>query len=100
MQPGRIRHTVTFRLRHEAGSPEEEAFLAEAATLGSIPGVDAFEILRQVGQKNDFDWGISMEFADAAAYEAYNTHPAHVRFVEERWIPEVEDFLELDYAEE
>src|SRR4249919_278345 len=98
MHPDCIRHTVTFRLRHGAGSPEAAAFLAEAETLGSIPGVEAFEILRQVGKKNDFDYGISMEFADAAAYEAYNTHPDHVRFVEGRWMPEVDDFLELDYA--
>ena len=99
MQPSRIRHTVAFRLRHGAGSPEEESFLDEAATLAAIPGVEAFEILRQVGEKNDFDYGISMEFADRAAYEGYNTHPSHVRFVETRWIPEVADFLEIDYAE-
>src|SRR5207248_2677717 len=98
MQPNRIRHTVTFRLHHAPGSPEADAFLTEAATLGSIPGVEAFEVLRQVGEKNDFDYGLSMEFADGAAYEAYNVHPAHVRFVEERWIPEVADFLEIDYA--
>jgi hypothetical protein len=39
-----------------------------------------------------------MEFADADAYESYNRHPDHVRFVEERWMNEVEDFLEIDYA--
>ncbi len=98
VQPGRIRHTVTFRLRHAAGSAEEAAFLAHAAELAVIPGVEAFELLRQVGAKNDFDYGISMEFAGPEQYEAYNAHPDHRRFVEERWKPEVEDFLELDYA--
>jgi hypothetical protein len=39
-----------------------------------------------------------MEFADRSAYELYNSHPAHVRFVGERWQSEVSDFLELDYA--
>jgi hypothetical protein len=39
-----------------------------------------------------------MEFADRAAYESYNAHPDHVRFVEERWDAEVLDFLEIDYA--
>ena len=39
-----------------------------------------------------------MEFADQAAYDGYNEHPAHVRFVAERWVPEVSDFLELDYT--
>ena len=39
-----------------------------------------------------------MEFADQAAYEAYNQHPDHVRFVQDRWLNEVEDFLEIDYS--
>ena len=40
-----------------------------------------------------------MEFADRAAYERYNEHPDHIRFVTERWLSEVRDFLELDYAD-
>ena len=38
-----------------------------------------------------------MEFADQGAYEWYNEHPDHVRFVQERWLAEVDDFLEIDY---
>ena len=98
MQPGRIRHTVSFSLRHPAGSGAERDFLAAAAVLREIPGVEAFDILAEVSPKNGFRFGISMEFADAAAYEAYNQHPDHMRFVEERWLSEVEDFLEIDYA--
>lgn len=97
MEPSRIRHTVAFRLHHPAGSPEEAAFLAEAETLSAIPGVESFEVLRQVGRKSGFAFGISMEFADQTAYDGYNAHPSHVRFVEERWLPEVAEFLELDY---
>ncbi len=98
MQPGRIRHTVSFRLRHPVGSDAERDFLAEAGRLSAIPGVEAFDVLAEVSPKNGFCFGISMEFADAAAYEAYNQHPAHVLFVEERWVDEVEEFLEIDYA--
>jgi hypothetical protein len=92
-----IRHTVVFRLKHPPGSQEERAFLAAADVLESIPGVETFEKLRQVGRKNGYAFGFSMEFADAAAYAAYNDHPEHLRFVKERWVPEVEDFLEIDY---
>ena len=99
MDSGRIRHTVAFRLRHRPGSAEEAAFLVDAERLGAIPGVEAFEILREVGEKNDFAFGISMEFADRAAYDGYNSHPDHVRFVDQRWAPEVADFLEIDYAQ-
>ncbi|MGE3830769.1 MAG: Dabb family protein [Parvibaculaceae bacterium] len=93
-----IRHTVVFRLKHKQGSKEEAAFLAEAQTLARIPGVERFEALRQVGKKNDYTYGLSMEFADEAAYEGYNTHPDHVRFVKERWMKEVDGFLEIDYT--
>ena len=98
MNGERIRHTVVFDLRRASGSPEEADFLAAAEQLGAIPGVEAFEVLREVSPKNDYRFGISMEFAGEAAYAAYNAHPDHVRFVEQRWLGEVSDFLEIDYA--
>ncbi len=93
-----IRHTVVFTLKHVAGSAAEVDFLKTAATLSAIPGVEKFENLKQVSPKNNFDYGLSMEFADQAAYDGYNTHPDHVAFVQNRWIPEVADFMEIDYT--
>ena len=98
MEPGRIRHTVAFTLRHEPGSAEAESFLADGTRiLTGIPGVEGFECLRQVSAKNPHQYGFSMEFADQAGYSAYNDHPDHVAFVAERWVPEVSDFLEADF---
>ena len=94
----RVRHTVSFDLHHAAASPEEADFLAAAERLAAVPGVEAFEVVREVSPKNGFRFGISMEFADEAAYAAYNAHPDHVRFVEQRWLAEVSDFLEIDYS--
>ena len=98
LAPGRIRHTVVFTPHHAEGSPEEASFLAAARALSAIAGVEAFEVLREVSPKNGYRYGISMEFADQAAYTAYNEHPDHVAFVQGRWIPEVADFLEVDYV--
>jgi hypothetical protein len=98
MVASRVRHTVAFTLVHEEGSAAEPDFLREAEHLTNIPGVEAFELLDEVSPKNRYRFGISMEFADRAAYDRYNEHPDHVRFVEERWVPEVSEFLELDYA--
>lgn len=93
-----IRHTVVFRLKHAAGSEAEREFLETAqAVLSAIPGVRAFERLRQVGKKNPYHFGFSMEFADQSAYDGYSNHPDHNRFVEDRWVPEVAEFLEIDY---
>ena len=94
----RIRHSVVFTLAHEAGSAREADFLRALTELASIPGVEAFELMHEVSPKNAFDHALTMEFADRAAYEAYNAHPEHTRFVESRWDGEVKDFLEVDTA--
>lgn len=93
-----IRHTVAFRLKHDRGSAAEAQFLSAALVLAKIPGVEAFEQLRQVSPKNDYAFGFSMEFADQAHYDAYNVHPDHVAFVRDRWMPEVAAFMEIDYV--
>ncbi len=93
-----IRHTVIFVLKHAHGSLQEKAFLRDARVLKEIPGVEKFEQLRQVSKKNDYEFGFSMEFKDQAAYNAYNVHPKHVAFVQDRWEREVERFLEIDYV--
>jgi hypothetical protein len=93
MDAQRIRHTVAFTLVHPAGSHEERDFLEAAERLATIPGVEAFELLAEVSPKNGYRFGISMEFADQTAYESYNGNPDHVRFVQERWLPEVSEFL-------
>ena len=98
MVANRVRHTVAFTLVHEDGSAEERDFLEAAEHLATIPGVEAFELLAEVSPKNGYRFGISMEFADRSAYDRYNEHPDHIRFVQQRWLAEVSEFLELDYA--
>ncbi len=98
LTPGRIRHTVAFALVHAQGSKQETEFLAAAARLAEVvPGVEAFEVLHEVSPKNPFVHGLSMEFADRAAYAAYDAHPEHIAFVQERWLEEVAEFQEIDY---
>jgi len=92
-----IRHTVAFKLVHPHNSPEEKAFLDAIMRLSSIPGVRNLELMKQTSAKNNFDYGLSMEFDTEKAYEEYNRHPDHVLFVSTYWITEVSDFLELDY---
>ncbi len=92
-----IRHTVVFKLKHAAGSEMELDFLRAAQKLAVIPSINNFECLRQVSEKNDFDFGLSMEFTSKEGYQAYNEHPDHLQFVQSRWIPEVAEFMEIDY---
>ncbi|TVY05386.1 Dabb family protein [Paenibacillus cremeus] len=93
-----IRHMVIFNLKYPKGSKEADKFLQDGKSiLTSIPVVQNFEVFRQVSVKNDYEYGFSMDFAGEADYEAYNEHPLHVQFVQERWNTEVERFLEIDF---
>lgn len=92
-----IRHTVSFRLKHSKGSIEEKRFFDVVEKLSSISTVKNFECLRQISPKTNFDFGISMEFENKAAYDFYSNHPDHLRFVQDTWLKEVDDFLEIDY---
>jgi heme-degrading monooxygenase HmoA len=94
---GRIRHGVVFTLKHAEGSPEEADFLKANAELAKIPGVEAFELMREVSPKNPYRYALTMEFASRDAYQAYNDHPDHQSFVNERWVNEVSDFMEIDF---
>jgi heme-degrading monooxygenase HmoA len=92
-----IRHTVVFKLIHPKDSPEEKVFLDAIKKLSTIPGVEKFELFKQTSKKNNYDYGLSMEFETAKAYEDYNQHPDHITFVQTYWIKEVKDFLEIDF---
>jgi hypothetical protein len=100
MNGNRIRHMVIFNLQSAQNSPESLHFLHDGEIiLQAIPGVENFEVLSQISPKNDYEYGFSMEFADMAAYQSYNNHPAHTSFVKNRWLPEVTRFLEIDFRE-
>ena len=67
---GRIRHSVVFTPTHAEGSDEEADLLAAIGRLAAIPGVEAFELMREVSPKNEYRYGLTMEFVDASAYQA------------------------------
>ena len=92
-----IHHSVVFRLKHEEGSTEESLFLSEARKLAVIKTVKNFKVLEQVSLKNNFTFGLSMDFSSEEDYSYYNNHPSHIDFVQRCWVVEVEDFMEIDY---
>jgi hypothetical protein len=94
-----IQHSVIFKLRYRTYSIEEKDFLNAARQLALIPGVQDFQCLRQISPKNHFTFGLSMKFSDQEAYDHYNNHIDHTRFVDVYWRRGVADFLEIDFTE-
>ena len=94
-----IQHTVVFRLVHTSGSAAETEFLKKAKALGELPNVVNLRVLKQVSKKNNYTFGLSMFFESESAYQAYNNHPHHIDFVNNVWLPEVAEFMEIDYVD-
>ncbi len=92
-----IRHSVVFRLKYPQGSLEEKVFLDAVEKLRVIESVHNFECLRQTSKKNNYDYGIFMEFDSLVKYKDYNEHADHLTFVQNFWVNYVEEFLELDF---
>lgn len=92
-----ITHSVFFKLKFPKGSSEETRFLTAALKLSALPAVKNFASLKQTSSKNDFDYGLTMEFENQEDYDAYNIHSEHVNFVNTYWEAYVEKFLEIDY---
>ena len=93
-----IRHSVILKLKNTISVEEKQAFFEAVDTLADIPNVQKFEVLNQVSVKNKFEYGISMEFDNQEQYDSYSNHPAHLDFIQNFWIPNVKDFLEIDYT--
>jgi len=92
-----IRHSVILTLKSSLSPEDKMQYFAAVDELKQIPGVQKFEVLKQISSKNSFQYGISMEFENQEAYDVYAGHSLHSAFVEKYWAACVEDFLEIDY---
>jgi hypothetical protein len=93
-----IRHSVILKLKSGVSPEDKQAFFDAVNKLAFIPDVQHFEVLKQISSKNKFEYGISMEFDTQEYYDSYSNHPEHVAFVQDFWLKNVEDFLEIDYT--
>ncbi|MBO9571322.1 MAG: Dabb family protein [Chitinophagaceae bacterium] len=92
-----IKHSVILSLKENISAAERKSFFEAAAALSNIEGVKKIEILNQVSPKNNYQFGIAMEFDSAEEYSHYNEHPQHQQFIEKYWLNYVEKFLEIDF---
>ena len=91
-----ITRMVFFNLKHEAGTPEIEAFIKNAHQLSEVPSVLKFEILKVEGKQFDYDYVICLVFNDRQGVEDYVKHAIHVNYLEDEWKPNVSGGMLID----
>lgn len=97
-----IRHMVVFNLKTvEEGGAGADAFFAKAEELlWPIPHAANVARYRQTNAMCPYEYGFSFDFVAQSDYDAYNSYPDHIRFVEEWWKTQVTDFMEVDFDSE
>lgn len=90
-------HMFAFRLKPGVTEEQRERMLREIAALKNhIPLVRESHVGRNVSPHGKgFVIGGVMKFADAAALEAYNVHPAHQALL--KWLVPLIDAVEVDF---
>jgi hypothetical protein len=90
-------HMFAFRLKPGVTEEQQERMLREIAALKNhIPLVLESHVGRNVSPRGQgFVIGGVMKFADAAALEAYNVHPAHQALL--KWLVPLIDAVEVDF---
>ena len=87
-QAGQVEHVVLVWLKHHGDAQERSKLIEAARQLKEIPGVlsvsggDPIPSKRPIVDAS-FDVGFVIRFENAAAMNAYLTHPIHVKLTNE-----------------
>ena len=72
-------HIVSFKYKADVDEAQRHEHRARLRGLGSLAGVRALSVGADVvGSARSFDTGLVVHFADRAALDTYQQHPAHV----------------------
>lgn len=73
--------------------------VAEAGrvALSAIPGVEAVSFGVAVAAEEPYPWYVRIRFRDEPARQAFDSHPAHLDFVFQQWVPSLIEYSVRDY---
>jgi len=92
-------HIVMFRFKDGTDSRQIDAITEGLSTLPSeIDVLVAYRFGPDVGiTEGSWDYGVAADFAAEAHYADYSIHPAHLRVVEDRVKPFIEDVARAQF---
>lgn len=73
--------------------------VAEAGrvALSAIPGVETVSFGIAAAADEPYAWYVRIRFRDEQARQQFDTHPAHLDFVFQQWVPALKDYSVRDY---
>lgn len=100
---GQVEHTVFVWLKHPSDAKERANLVEKARVLKDIPGVLSVSGGEPIPSKRpivdaSFDVGFVIRFENAAAMNAYLTHPIHVKLTNETLKPAAKKIVVHDFT--
>jgi hypothetical protein len=93
-------HLLLAHLRRAATPGQREALLEGLAPLRSVKGVLHMGRVEGTEGVSTHDVGLFVYLRDAAALERFGTHPLLMKYLQQSFLPAVEEFVSMDVAVE
>ena len=93
-------HLLLAHLRRAATPGQRDALLEGLAPLRSVKGVLHMGRVEGTEGISTHDLGLFVYLRDAAALEQFGTHPLLMKYLQQSFLPAVEEFVSMDVAVE
>ena len=93
-------HLLLVHLRPAATPGQRDALVEGLTPLRSVKGVLHIGRVEGTGGVSTHDLGLFVYLRDAAALERFGTHPLLMEYLQQSFLPVVEDFVSMDVAVE
>jgi len=76
----------------------DAAIEAGRVLISAIPGVELISFGITLNENASYPWYIRIRFSDEAALQVYETHPNHINFGVQQWLPIIKEQITTDYT--
>ncbi len=94
--PSPVLHLLLINFKPGAGEAERQALVEEMRRFHDIDGVLHLGAARAAGDDSTHAQALFVYLRDAAALEAYGSHPLHIGHLRRFFLPAVQDFVSID----
>jgi len=90
---------IILAIPHDNLSQEQVDAAIESGRvlISAIPGVELISFGIALASDASHPWYVRIRFRDDEALQVYETHPNHVTFGVEQWLPIVKEQITIDY---
>jgi len=93
-----IERIILATPRSDISQAQLDAAIEEGRVLlSAIPGVELISFGIAPSSDSGYPWYVRIRFKDDEALQVYETHPNHINFGMQHWLPIIKEQITTDY---